>query len=139
MSQRLLRVGALTTTLTFEGEALRAVELPTEVPDDLDASTLAAMCAQLAAFPLALDHGAPFMRRVWERMRSIPAGTALTYAELAAEVANPRAIRAVGQACATNRLLLIVPCHRVVAKDGLGGFAIGLEWKRKLLELESEG
>lgn len=137
MSQRALSVGVLTAKLTFEGEALRVVELPREIPEDLDSDMLAEMCAQLAQFAIAVDHGPPFRRKVWERMRAIPAGTALTYAELAAEVANPRAVRAVGQACATNRLLLVVPCHRVVAQDGLGGFAIGLEWKRKLLELES--
>lgn len=139
MTHRSLTVGMLTAMLTFEGETLRAVELPAEVPEGLDLATLNEMCAQLAAFPITSGGDASFTQKVWDRLREIPSGSALTYAEVAAEVASPRAIRAVGQACASNRLLLVVPCHRVVAKDGLGGFAMGLAWKSKLLELESEG
>jgi O-6-methylguanine DNA methyltransferase len=71
-------------------------------------------------------------------MLAIPWGSALTYGELAVAVGSPRATRAVGTACATNRLPLIIPCHRVLAADGPGGFSSGLEWKAKLLELETE-
>ncbi len=133
-----LRAGSLTVGLTFTGEKLSAVEFPPEPPADLDAAMLAEMSAQLAEFPLALDAAAPFAQAVYTHMRQIPAGSALTYRDLAALAGNPRAIRAVGNACASNRLLLIVPCHRVVAESGLGGFRLGLAWKQKLLELESE-
>jgi O-6-methylguanine DNA methyltransferase len=74
---------------------------------------------------------------VWEAIRQIPFGQTVTYQELAARIGSPGAARAVGGACAANRLLLAVPCHRVVACRGLGGFALGLAWKRKLLALEA--
>jgi O-6-methylguanine DNA methyltransferase len=139
MTRRELRVGPLALTLSFNGEGhLCAVQIPVEVPENLDAATLREACSQLAAFPLCLEHGAPFARAVWEQMRAIPWGSALTYGELALQLGNPRAVRAVGQACGKNTLLLVVPCHRVLAQSGPGGFNLGLEWKHKLLELESE-
>ena len=138
-TRRTLRAGVLAVEITLSAAGLKAVTLPTEAPEELDAAMLAALLDQLAAFPLDLEGTAPFTRLVWERMQRIPAGEALTYGELAAAVGNPRASRAVGQACATNPRLLIVPCHRVLAAEGLGGFALGLDWKRKLLELEAHG
>jgi len=114
------------------------VNLPDVPHPEFDAAALSALLAELGTYPLALDDAPPFHRIVWERMRNIPAGSALTYRELAEEIGNPRAVRAVGQACATNRLLLIVPCHRVLASNGLGGFRLGLPWKQRLLELETE-
>lgn len=96
------------------------------------------MLRQLGAFEIAYPERGPFVRKTWERMRKIPWGKALTYGELAAALGSPGASRAVGQACARNELLLIVPCHRVVAQAGLGGFACGLEWKSALLALETE-
>jgi O-6-methylguanine DNA methyltransferase len=136
-STQTLRSGALEVTLSFSAERLTAIDLPAEVPEDLTIADLDGIHAQLADYECALDHGGAFIRKVWERMRSIPRGSVLTYGELAAEVQNARACRAVGQACATNRLLLMVPCHRVESDSGLGGFRLGLEWKRKLLELEA--
>lgn len=79
----------------------------------------------------------PFRRVVQEQMRNIPAGTALTYGELAAESGRPTAARAAGSACATNLVALIVPCHRVVRTDGShGGYAYGVEVKGALLRHE---
>jgi O-6-methylguanine DNA methyltransferase len=138
IATRTLRSGALEVTLSFKDERLTAIDLPAEVPEDLTLADLEEINTQLADYECALDHGGAFIRKVWERMRSIPRGSVLTYGELAAEVENARACRAVGQACATNRLLLMVPCHRVVADSGLGGFRLGLDWKRKLLELEAQ-
>lgn len=88
--------------------------------------------------PLAL-HGTSFQRRVWEAMRRIPAGETVTYAELARRVGS--GARAVANACGANPLPIIIPCHRVVAKNGLGGFmrgseAASLEIKRWLLDHE---
>lgn len=137
MTTKTLHVGPLAATLTFSGDRLAAVDLPLEVPEGLDSESLDEMCARLSAYKCAEDAGGPFVQRVRQRMRSIPRGTVLTYGELAVELENARAFRAVGQACATNRLLLVVPCHRVVGNSGLGGFRLGLDWKRKLLELEA--
>ena len=122
----------------IDGAYLRTVDFSKTIPDDLTAAHLRAMLAQLGEFELSFDDAPPFHLKVWQRLQKIPWGSALTYAEVAAAVGSPRAFRAVGQACASNPLPLIVPCHRVLAQDGLGGFSGGLHWKRKLLELESE-
>jgi methylated-DNA-[protein]-cysteine S-methyltransferase len=90
--------------------------------------------------PVALDHLSAFQQRVVKRCRAIPAGERRTYGQLAAEAGSPGAARAVGQVMASNRVPLIVPCHRVVAAGGgLGGFSApqGLAMKRRLLALES--
>ena len=138
MTRRQLRAGPLTIEIGVEGEKLCAVDFPATIPDDLAAEHLRELLVQLGAFELSFDDAPPFHLKVWQRMRKIPWGSALTYGEMAAAVNSPRAFRAVGQACAANPLPIIVPCHRVVAQDGLGGFSGGLDWKRKLLELESE-
>jgi methylated-DNA-[protein]-cysteine S-methyltransferase len=80
--------------------------------------------------------GTPFQQAVWKALSRVPYGRVLSYGELAALVGRPRAARAVGSAMRRNQLPLLVPCHRVVAGRGLGGFGCGLEWKKKLLELE---
>ncbi len=87
------------------------------------------VCAQLQAYfadadfrfdlPLKLD-GTPHQRKVWQSMCAIPCGQTLSYGELAAQIASSS--RAVGQACGNNPIPVIVPCHRVVSKNGLGGF-----------------
>ena len=124
--------------LVKESGRVAAVELPARPPADLTPAALRAALASLAAQPLQYPANASaFRRRVWEALREIPFGQTRTYAQIARQIGSPRAARAVGGACAANRLLLAVPCHRVVAGRGLGGFALGLEWKRKLLELES--
>jgi len=79
----------------------------------------------------------PFQRRVVETLRGIPYGESATYGEVAALAGHPNAQRAVGSVCAGNRFALVVPCHRVVAADGLGSYgSLGLGYKRRLLELE---
>lgn len=80
-----------------------------------------------------------FTRAVHEFLARIPYGKTLTYREMAEETGNNRAARAVGGACGRNPVLLIVPCHRVVAAHGLGGFGAGLELKERLLSLEKKG
>lgn len=95
-------------------------------------------CGKRAEFtvPIRLI-GPPFFQKVWTELRRIPYGETLTYAELAKRVGKPKAARAVGQALAMNPLPIIVPCHRVVGRKGLGGFGPGLDWKEKLLALEA--
>lgn len=78
-----------------------------------------------------------FRRIVLEQLPHVPYGQTVSYAQLAGSVGNPRAVRAVGTACATNPLPLVIPCHRVVRTDGtLGNYIGGAETKRQLLELE---
>ena len=81
--------------------------------------------------------GTPFQRRVWTALRAIPAGTVISYAELAQRIAAPRAVRAVGGANHQNPVAIVVPCHRVIGKSGeLIGYGGGLERKKWLLDHE---
>jgi AraC family transcriptional regulator of adaptative response/methylated-DNA-[protein]-cysteine methyltransferase len=81
-----------------------------------------------------------FQWRVWEALRAIPYGETRTYREVARSIGSPRAARAVGRACATNPVALVIPCHRVVREGGaLGGYAWGLGIKKQLLESERRG
>lgn len=81
--------------------------------------------------------GTDFQLRVWSALRSIPYGETRTYNEVASMIGKPKAFRAVANACAANHIPLIVPCHRVVRSDGsMGGYALGVERKRYLLEME---
>lgn len=86
----------------------------------------------------ALDlRGTVFQLRVWQALREIPRGETRSYSEVAREIGEPSATRAVARACATNRVALIVPCHRVVGADGsLTGYRWGVERKQRLLEAE---
>ena len=90
-------------------------------------------------FDLPLDApGSEFQERVWSELRAIPYGETISYRELAGRVGVPAASRAVGRANGSNRLALVIPCHRVVAADGgLGGYGGGLAAKRWLLALEA--
>ena len=95
--------------------------------------------AALARIPVAQIGGA-FMQRVWLAMRGIPSGEVVTYGELAVLAGNPRAARAVGHACASNRLGLFVPCHRVVSATGIGQYGPGgNEVKRQATGIRGSG
>ncbi|EWS52549.1 Regulatory protein of adaptative response [Methylibium sp. T29] len=89
---------------------------------------------------LPLDvRGTAFQQRVWQALRDIPPGRTASYAEVAARIGAPTAVRAVAQACAANALAVAIPCHRVVRSDGaLSGYRWGVERKRQLLALEQE-
>jgi O-6-methylguanine DNA methyltransferase len=80
--------------------------------------------------------GTKFQMAVWNELKKIPRGQTKTYGEIAAAIGRPNAARAVGSACGANPLPLFIPCHRVVAKNGLGGFGSGLPWKKLLLNME---
>ena len=78
-----------------------------------------------------------FQQRVWQALRNIPAGSTASYAEIARHIGQPKAVRAVAQACASNAIAVAIPCHRVVRNDGaLSGYRWGVERKRALLEKE---
>lgn len=123
-----------------------AAELGPRVLEDADLLQPAArqveeyLAGRRRSFDLPLDlrlaHG--FRRTVVEHLRTIPYGGTETYAEVAAAVGHPRAVRAAGTACARNPLPLVVPCHRVLRSDGsVGQYAGGSELKRRLLALEA--
>lgn len=88
---------------------------------------------------LPLDiRGTAFQARVWQALREIPAGSTLSYTDIAYRIGQPSAVRAVAQACGANLIAVAIPCHRVVRRDGgLSGYRWGVERKRKLLERET--
>lgn len=91
-------------------------------------------------FDVVIDpKGTPFQRQVWQTMMRIPYGETWTYGQLAQAIGNPKAVRAVGQACHLNPCAPVVPCHRVVASNGLGGYYGGVDMKKHLLEFEKKG
>jgi AraC family transcriptional regulator of adaptative response/methylated-DNA-[protein]-cysteine methyltransferase len=82
--------------------------------------------------------GTAFQQRVWEALQRIPAGETRSYAQLAQALGSPSAVRAVARACASNRVAVLVPCHRVVRADGsLAGYRWKPERKRALLQREA--
>lgn len=88
--------------------------------------------------PLDLSNLTCFRKKVLEQCSKIPYGQTSTYSEIAALIDNSKATRAVGNALHNNPIMIVIPCHRVLAKHSDGGFAFGLEIKNKLLKLESE-
>lgn len=99
---------------------------------------LAAMEQPMAAHDLPIDvAGTAFQEAVWRELRKIPAGETRSYAEIAAAIGKPGAVRAVGSANGDNHVAVLIPCHRVIRSDGsLGGYAGGLDRKRRLLDAE---
>lgn len=86
----------------------------------------------------AEQEGGPFFHDAWRALRAVAPGETVTYSELAELAGRPQAVRAAASACARNLVALIIPCHRVVRRDGgLGGFAYGLPVKRELLAHEA--
>ncbi len=127
-----------------------------ELHDEFPAAALAADAARLGTWlaeVLRRIEGAPaagalpldvrcttFQRRVWQALTDIPRGETRTYSDLAAALDAPRAQRAVGRACATNPVSILVPCHRAIREDGgLGGYRWGLKRKQALLKAEGAG
>lgn len=87
--------------------------------------------------PLDLQQATDFERKVWEQLLHIPYGKVLTYTEIATKIEQPKAARAVGKANGDNPISIIIPCHRLIGRDGkLRGYAGGVERKQALLELE---
>lgn len=88
-------------------------------------------------FPYKLHlKGTEFQWAVWKTLQKIPYGEVRTYRWVAEKIGRSRAVRAVGNACGANPIPLIIPCHRVVASNGIGGFSAGLHIKKKLLAIE---
>lgn len=132
--------------LTFddnEASLRRLFPNATVVKDDgglkqLVEGALIAIERPLAAPELPIDvAGTAFQEAVWRELRKIPAGETRSYAEIAAAIGQPKAVRAVGTANGDNHVAVLIPCHRVIRSDGtLGGYAGGLDRKRQLLATE---
>ena len=132
--------------LDFQLGRYGAISIPQEWEEDPSFPLLRRAGEQLTAYfeggrqtfslPLA-PVGTPFQRRVWAELQRIPYGETLSYSQLAKRAGRPRAIRAAGAANGRNPISIVIPCHRVVGKDGsLTGYGGGLETKRALLDLE---
>jgi AraC family transcriptional regulator of adaptative response/methylated-DNA-[protein]-cysteine methyltransferase len=108
--------------------------------EKLTAKVLAFVDDPAKDLDLPLDmRGTAFQHRVWEALRRIPAGTTASYAEIARKIGKPKAVRAVARACATNRIAVAIPCHRVIGSNGsLTGYRGGIERKRALLAKEAK-
>jgi AraC family transcriptional regulator of adaptative response/methylated-DNA-[protein]-cysteine methyltransferase len=108
--------------------------------EKLTAKVLAFVDDPAKDLDLPLDmRGTAFQHRVWEALRRIPAGTTASYAEIARKIGKPKAVRAVARACATNRIAVAIPCHRVIGSNGsLTGYRGGIERKRTLLAKEAK-
>lgn len=109
--------------------------------DGIDGSVepiVAYLEGQTPSLDLPIDvRATAFQRQVWQALQAIPYGETRTYLQIAVGLGNPKAVRAVGRACATNPVSLVVPCHRAVGSDGkLHGFRWGLGRKQALLDLE---
>ncbi len=138
--------------LSFEAKALVALRIVEE--DEVEASAdrrsttdaqFQSVCRWLDTYfsgrepdfqPLLAPRGTPFQQQVWAALRKIPYGTTVTYGELAARI-GCRSAQAVGQAVGHNPIAIVIPCHRVVGRNGLGGYAYGIECKRQLLKIEN--
>jgi AraC family transcriptional regulator, regulatory protein of adaptative response / methylated-DNA-[protein]-cysteine methyltransferase len=111
-------------------------------PEPHLASMLAQVISQFSEHPATLDlpldlRATAFQMRVWEALRRIPRGETRSYAQLAASLGQPTAVRAVARACATNPVAVVVPCHRVIGSNGKPtGYRWGIERKEKLLAIE---
>jgi methylated-DNA-[protein]-cysteine S-methyltransferase len=118
------------------------------ISEDRETDTIVEAISQLKEYfsgsrkkfnlPLAYE-GTEFQESVWNAISEIPFGETATYSEIAERMGNPRSFRAVGTACGTNPIPIIVPCHRVVqSSGGMGSYAGGKNLKKKLLDLEVE-
>lgn len=134
-------------SITLEAGGVLAVQLgvrakPVEHPSG-DAQTnlllqqvVAVLEGDVLVLPLRLK-GSPWQLQVWRALLDIPRGQAWTYGQLAGFLGRPTAARAVARACASNQLAVLVPCHRVIARDGnLSGYRWGLDVKKQLLQRE---
>lgn len=152
------RIGKVLAAVTDVGVCSVCVgDLETELEDSLrqrfaeaelvrdDAGvgdTLEAVLSKISEHPSAVElpldiRATAFQQRVWRALGAIPRGETRSYAQLAAELGNPKAVRAVARACASNPVAVVIPCHRIVGSDGsLTGYRWGVDRKKKLLELE---
>lgn len=136
--------------IIIEGEAdvITGIEISTTPYPGIAAGEVAKAARQLEKyvqgnlqdFDLKLQpRGTVFQRKVWDILLTIPYGETLTYGQIAEKIGNPKAVRAVGGACHNNPIGIVIPCHRVLGKDGsLTGYAGGVDLKEMLLQHEKK-
>ena len=140
-------VGILEIKADEEGVvSIRIVKVDNPEKQDSTNLIIRKTCTQLdeyfagkrKSFDLPLTpQGTSFQKTVWEKLQDIPYGKTLSYSQLAKNCHNPKACRAVGSANGKNPIVIIIPCHRVIASTGgLGGYAYGVDVKKQLLEWE---
>ena len=140
-------VGILEIKADEEGVvSIRIVKVDKQDKQDSTNLIIRKTCTQLdeyfagkrKSFDLPLTpQGTSFQKTVWEKLQDIPYGKTLSYSQLAKNCHNPKACRAVGSANGKNPIVIIIPCHRVIASTGgLGGYAYGVDVKKQLLEWE---
>jgi AraC family transcriptional regulator of adaptative response/methylated-DNA-[protein]-cysteine methyltransferase len=135
-----------------DGDDALEADLRREYPDAVLGRETSSMAPSIAAMVAHLEGRLPhldlpidvrataFQWKVWRYLQSIPYGATKSYSEVARAIGAPSAVRAVARACATNQVCLLIPCHRVVQKDGgLGGYRWGIERKQALLAREERG
>lgn len=111
-----------------------------KIPDGIDNAALVVIENPHSPnyVPLHLT-GTPFQLKVWEHLKTIPAGKTETYSEVAQYLGDPKSFRAAANACANNKIAILIPCHRVVGKgNNTTGYRWGAEYKKKLLEHEQK-
>lgn len=130
---------SLTDELSKEFFAANIVRDETALNEAVD-SIIRGLHGERTILSLPLDvRGTAFQMRVWSELRKIPYGETRSYAELAESIGNPKAVRAVARACATNPVAIVTPCHRVIGSDGrLAGYRWGIERKVSILENEKK-
>jgi AraC family transcriptional regulator, regulatory protein of adaptative response / methylated-DNA-[protein]-cysteine methyltransferase len=138
-----VRLGDRETDLTKDLEQefpAASIERDDETLGEWVDSLLGHLAGQRPHLELPLDiQATAFQQRVWQELQAIPYGSTRTYREIALALGRPKAVRAVGRACASNPAAIVIPCHRAVRADGgLGGYRWGLERKKKLLAREQE-
>lgn len=128
---------AALTMLAFDAAGSCADEDP--MLDLVESQLRAYFDGQVDGFDLPLSpRGTEFQQRVWTALRTIARGETRSYRDIARQIGNPVAVRAVGAANGANPIAIVIPCHRVIASDGtLHGYAGGLDRKRQLLNLEA--
>lgn len=138
-----------TLRLTTDGTALTALRLTDEASHPAGAPDVPALRSAVrwldayfaghrpGLLPEMQPQGTPFQRRVWQELLRIPYGHTVSYGELARRL-GCRSAQAVGQAVGRNPIAILIPCHRVVAAHGLGGYAYGAAIKQKLLKIEQQ-
>lgn len=136
--RRMLETQLATVKKSFRGPVIPGSNRHLEL---LETELAGYFAGTLRSFSVPLAcRGTPFQRRVWEQLLAIPYGETRSYEQLATAVRSPRAVRAVGRANGLNRIAIVIPCHRVINKNGkLGGYGGGLPRKRYLLDLERSG
>ena len=134
---RLELASGLLRRLSFTNEKPRAANRESFPCELVDAAK--ACSAGSGVLPFLDIAGTPFQRRVWKTLSLIPCGQTRTYREVAEAVAGGSYARAVATACSHNAIAVFIPCHRVVAKQGIGGYRWGAEVKRSMLKWEGQG